>query len=225
MRRLAVVLLCCSALYHAHGKSCGSYVKNGKTVHIPCSLGAKHAPAGGQCRASVTIGGKTVNLQSRCTVLKSGETGATRVIEPDGEFKARQQALKAQVNALAAEHNLSPALVHAVITVESAYRSDVVSDKGAIGLMQLMPATAGELNVGDPFEAHANLEGGIRYLARQMRTFGNNTELALAAYNAGPDNVRRYKNSIPPFAETQRYVARVIAYRDHYQTDWKQHIE
>lgn len=207
------------------GKSCGSYVKNGKTVQIPCSLGANTGNAGSQCRASISIGGKTVNLQHRCIVKKTGETGATRIIEPSGEMRTRQAKLKAQINALAAQYQLPPALVHAVVTVESAYREDVVSDKGAIGLMQLMPGTASELNVANPFEAQANLEGGVRYLAQQMRTFNHNTELALAAYNAGPDNVRRYRNSVPPFAETRRYITRVIAYRDHYQTDWKQHIE
>lgn len=221
---IGALLLVSSATF-ANGKSCGSYVKNGKTVHIPCSLGANNGNAGSQCRATITVGGKTVNLQHRCVVKKTGETGATHIAEPSGEFKKRQEILKAHINALAAEHQLPPALVHAVVTVESAYRADVVSDKGAIGLMQLMPTTASELNVADPFEAHANLEGGVRYLAKQMRTFGNNTELALAAYNAGADNVRRYQNSIPPFAETRRYVARVLAYRDHYQTDWKQHIE
>lgn len=222
---LAAALLVLAGTGAAQGKSCGSYVKNGKKVHIPCSLGANNGNAGGQCRASITVGGKTVNLQHRCVVKKTGQTGATRIVEPSGEFKARQEKLKAQINALAAAYQLSPALVHAVVTVESAYREDVVSDKGAIGLMQLMPGTAGDLNVTNPFEAQANLEGGVRYLAQQMRTFNNNTELALAAYNAGPDNVRRYRNSVPPFAETRQYVTRVIAYRDHYQTDWKQHIE
>lgn len=222
---LCVILLTAMPCAFAQGKSCGSYVKNGKTVRIPCSLGANNGNAGSQCRATISIGGKTVNLQHRCIVKKTGETGATQIVEPSGEFKKRQEALKNKINALSAEHQLNPALVHAVVTVESAYRANVVSDKGAIGLMQLMPGTASELNVIDPFEAQANLEGGIRYLAKQMRTFSNNTELALAAYNAGADNVRRYQNSIPPFAETRNYVARVIAYRDHYQSDWKQHIE
>ena len=231
MRHPVWLGLCAASLFllltdaQANGKSCGSYVKNGKTVHIPCSLGANRGNAGSQCKASISIGGKTVNLQHRCIVKKTGETGATRIIEPGGAFKTRQAALKAQINALAAQHQLSPALVHAVVTVESAYRDDVVSDKGAIGLMQLMPGMVSELNVANPFDPAANLDGGVRYLAQQMRTFNHNTELALAAYNAGAQNVRRYNNSVPPFAETQRYIARVIAYRDHYQNDWKKHIE
>lgn len=225
MLRLGLTLLLCASFAHAAGKFCGSYVKNGKTVHIPCSLGNRSSNSGSQCKASLQIGGKTINLQHRCIVKKTGQTGATRIIEPSGDFKSRQNQLKAQINALAAQYQLPPALVHAVVTVESAYRSDVVSDKGAIGLMQLMPGTASELNVANPFEAAANLDGGIRYLARQMQAFNHNTELALAAYNAGPENVRRHKNSVPPFAETRQYIARVIAYRDHYQSDWKKHIE
>ncbi|MDO4776745.1 MAG: lytic transglycosylase domain-containing protein [Cardiobacteriaceae bacterium] len=225
MLRLGLVLLLCPFFAHAAGKSCGSYVKNGKTVHIPCSLGNHGGNAGSQCKASISIDGKTVNLQHRCIVKKTGQTGATRIVEPSGDFKSRQSLLKDTINTLAAQYQLPPALVHAVVTVESAYRDDVVSDKGAIGLMQLMPGTASELNVVNPFEAAANLDGGIRYLARQMQAFNHNTELALAAYNAGPESVRRHQNSVPPFAETQKYIARVIAYRDHYQSDWKKHIE
>lgn len=225
MLRLALTLFLCSTFAYAAGKSCGSYVKNGKTVQIPCSLGNSNGNAGNQCKASIQIGGKTINLQHRCIVKKTGQTGATRIVEPSGDFKLRQNLLKETINSLAVQYQLPPALVHAVVTVESAYRDDVVSDKGAIGLMQLMPATASELNVSNPFEATANLDGGIRYLARQMQTFNHNTELALAAYNAGPASVRRHQNSVPPFAETRQYIARVIAYRDHYQTDWKKHIE
>jgi soluble lytic murein transglycosylase-like protein len=102
---------------------------------------------------------------------------------------------------------LDKRLLHAVIAVESDYRPEVVSQKGAMGLMQLMPATAAELGVGDPFDPEENILGGARYLRRLWDRFGDLT-LALAAYNAGPERVEQF-GGVPPFAETEGYVARV----------------
>ena len=99
-------------------------------------------------------------------------------------------------------------LYRANIEVESAYRQDAVSSAGAIGLGQLMPATARNLGV-DPRDPLQNLDGSARYLAMMLETFGD-PRLALAAYNAGPDAVRRYVG-IPPYRETQNHVARVMA--------------
>jgi hypothetical protein len=99
-------------------------------------------------------------------------------------------------------------LYRANIEVESAYRQDVISHAGAIGLGQLMPATARVLNV-DPHDPLQNLDGSARYLAMMLETFGD-PRLALAAYNAGPDAVRQY-GGIPPYRETQNHVARVMA--------------
>jgi transglycosylase-like protein with SLT domain len=101
-------------------------------------------------------------------------------------------------------------LIHyrANIEVESAYRQDAVSSAGAIGLGQLMPATARDLGV-DPRDPHQNLDGSARYLAMMLERFGD-PHLALAAYNAGPDAVRQY-GGIPPYRETQNHVARVMA--------------
>jgi soluble lytic murein transglycosylase len=100
-------------------------------------------------------------------------------------------------------------LVRAVIAVESDFDPDAVSRKGAMGLMQLMPATADELAVGDPFDPEENLRGGTEYLRRMLDGFGGQLELALAAYNAGPDAVRRF-DGVPPFDETVAYVERVV---------------
>jgi len=100
------------------------------------------------------------------------------------------------------------ALYRANIEVESAYRQDAVSRAGAIGLGQLMPATARDLDV-DPRDPLQNLDGSARYLAMMLETFGD-PHLALAAYNAGPDAVRQY-GGIPPYRETQNHVARVMA--------------
>lgn len=103
---------------------------------------------------------------------------------------------------------LSPDLISAVIRTESGYRPDAVSRTGAKGLMQLMPGTARALGVTEPFDARQNVLGGSEYLAQQLAHFGS-VEKALAAYNAGPGAVKKY-DGVPPFAETQNYVRRVM---------------
>ena len=103
---------------------------------------------------------------------------------------------------------LDPALVQAVIQAESGYNERAVSDKGAMGLMQLMPETAAELEVSDPYDPAENIRGGTTYLARLMERFGR-LEVALAAYNAGPTVVDRH-DGVPPWEETRNYVRRVV---------------
>lgn len=110
----------------------------------------------------------------------------------------------------AAAHGLNPRLIAAVIRAESSFQVDAVSPKGAQGLMQLMPETGAELGLRDPFDPAANVDAGTRYLKQQLERFGS-TELALAAYNAGPQAVIRH-SGIPPFAETQAFVSRVMRY-------------
>ena len=107
------------------------------------------------------------------------------------------------------DHGLDPRLVAAVVQVESAFDHFAVSPKGAIGLMQLMPATAAGLAVDDPYDADQNLRGGTVYLRRLLDRYGGDLERALAAYNAGPDAVDRY-GGIPPYRETRDYVQRVL---------------
>jgi Transglycosylase SLT domain len=112
--------------------------------------------------------------------------------------------------------NLAPAewsaFFQAMIKVESNYTQGAVSHAGALGLAQLMPGTADYLNV-DPADPMENLDGGARYLLEQMATFGS-LELALAAYNAGPEAVRKY-DGVPPYAETQSHIVKVMAVYDH----------
>jgi len=118
------------------------------------------------------------------------------------------------INQFAQKYEVDPNLVKAIITRESCFDQSAVSHVGAIGLMQLMPATARWLKVKNPAKAESNLAGGVRYFASLHKEFGT-LELALAAYNAGPGNVRRY-DGIPPFRETQSYVKTVLGFYRRY---------
>ncbi len=122
-----------------------------------------------------------------------------------------------RIIALAAnEHQLDPALIRAVIHAESSFRPQVISKKGAIGLMQLMPETAAFLGVQDSSQPEQNISAGSRYLAQLLKQHNNDTQLALAAYNAGASNIKKY-NGIPPFAETRAYIERVAILHKRYQ--------
>ncbi len=118
----------------------------------------------------------------------------------------------------ARQHRVQPALVKAVIAVESNFDATAVSKKGAQGLMQLMPETAVRLGVEDPFQPTQNVRGGTIYLRSMLDRYGD-MERALAAYNAGPSAVDRH-GGVPPYPETQDYVARVLTYYRHYHGDF-----
>jgi soluble lytic murein transglycosylase-like protein len=109
----------------------------------------------------------------------------------------------------ATSQGVSPDLVRAVIQVESAFDQHAVSSKGAMGLMQLMTATARELGVSNPFRPEENIRGGVAYLRQLLDRYDSNVELALAAYNAGPGSVEKYGGAVPPYRETQAYVKKV----------------
>lgn len=123
---------------------------------------------------------------------------------------ATPSELLTHIQSASAKHHVDPDLIHAVIHVESAYKQYARSGKGAIGLMQLMPATAKRMGVIDIYNPIQNIEGGTRYLRQLLNMFDNDVQLALAAYNAGERSVVRYGKRIPPFRETQAYVPKVM---------------
>lgn len=126
--------------------------------------------------------------------------------------KLKRAEFSPLIEAAAHRYSVDPELLHAVIRAESSYNPSAVSNKGAIGLMQLMPGTAARYGVNDPYDPEENIAGGARYLSDLMDMFGSDVRLAVAAYNAGENNVIKYGHTIPPFAETREYVARVLDY-------------
>lgn len=149
-----------------------------------------------------------VGPSGRKVILNEGSSDRTRrlsatlVAVPDVE-------LEPMIARHSGAQNLDPKLVKALIQVESGYNLRALSNKGAMGLMQLMPATASLLDVRNPYDADDNLRGGTRYLRQMLDRFAGRVELALSAYNAGPGAVERH-GGIPPYAETRAYVRRIL---------------
>lgn len=125
-------------------------------------------------------------------------------------------AYAVETAALADEFSLDEATLRALIHAESSFNPKATSPKGAQGLTQLMPSTAQDLNVTDAYSPEQNLRGGAQYLREMLDMFNNDTDKALAAYNAGPTAVKKY-NGIPPYAETTEYVKRINTLRARYR--------
>lgn len=134
--------------------------------------------------------------------------GASSVRATKPLTASRSTVYDSSINEHSQRLGVSADLVRAVIQVESAFNPSAVSTKGAMGLMQLMPATAHELGVANPFEPDQNIRGGVTYLKRLLDRYNQNVELALAAYNAGMGNVEKY-GDVPPFKETRNYVKKI----------------
>ena len=125
-------------------------------------------------------------------------------------YKKNKVLFSPHINESSAVHGIDAQLIHAVIQTESYYNPVIKSKAGAVGLMQLMPATAQRFGVGDRKDPAQNIDAGTRYLKILLKMFDNDLTLALAAYNAGEGTVKRYGNKIPPYPETQNYVKKVL---------------
>jgi soluble lytic murein transglycosylase-like protein len=123
------------------------------------------------------------------------------------ELQARYDGL---IQTYCDRHGVDPKLVHSIIAAESDYDAGAVSHRGAVGLMQLMPETATNYGVRNAFDPEENIEAGVRYLKDLSRTYENDLDRILAAYNAGPEALKKY-SGIPPFPETVRYIRKVKA--------------
>jgi soluble lytic murein transglycosylase-like protein len=129
---------------------------------------------------------------------------------------ANSSEYEALIEQAAQRNGLDPAVLHGLIEQESGFDPSATSSAGASGLTQLMPGTASSLGVANPLDAAESIEGGARYLGELTSQFGGNTTEALAAYNAGPGAVQQY-GGVPPYAETQSYVSKVLGYAEAYR--------
>lgn len=144
---------------------------------------------------------------------ESAQSANARIVSANAAANSRShqsspEEIDAAIVMAAARHNVDPNLVRAVVKVESNFNSNAVSRKGAMGLMQLMPATARQLNVRNPFDPEQNVDAGVRHLKQLLENYGGDVKLTLAAYNAGSGAVAR-SAGIPRYAETQNYVRRI----------------
>ncbi len=153
----------------------------------------------------------------RAKKLKGTFTQAQAPAAPVRGRSRTPAELEPHIQTASKRYRIPTSLVRAVIQAESNFNPNAVSPKGACGLMQLMPATAAEMYVKDIFDEKENIEGGVRYLRVLANAFDGDMVKMVAAYNAGPDAVRKYGGKVPPYAETQGYVRKVIQLYYHYK--------
>jgi soluble lytic murein transglycosylase-like protein len=155
---------------------------------------------------------KKINLADRPPMSTIFPRSAGAKLPAAGPRSANRALYAPVIERIAREHQLRPELMHAVIRAESGYDPLAVSRAGAVGLMQLMPATAERFGVRDRTDPVQNLRGGAAYLRELIDMFNRNLQLALAGYNAGENAVIQYGNRVPPYAETEEYVRRVLQF-------------
>jgi Transglycosylase SLT domain len=143
------------------------------------------------------------------TEAKPAPRAAAPAIPPSQAAAITRAELNNMVAGAGERHQIDPDFINSVIRAESGFHSNAVSKKGAQGLMQLMPGTASQLGVADPFDPNSNVEGGTRYLRELLERYNFDPVKALAAYNAGSKRVDQY-HGVPPYYETQAYIARII---------------
>jgi len=152
-----------------------------------------------------------VCLAIALTLLAPVAAGAVSPSEgPAATAPVQRSDLRDLVHRISTEQGVDPRLVHALVVVESGYQPRAVSPKGALGLTQLMPATAQRLHVKNPFDPEQNVRAGVRELSRLIDRYAGDLPRALAAYNAGEGAVDRYRG-VPPYRETRRYVQRILS--------------
>jgi soluble lytic murein transglycosylase-like protein len=182
-----------------------------RTALIVLGMGLVSFPASAQVYQFVdaegTIYFSNVPTDSRYRLRTAA---SRRVSSPvQRSMRVRPEGYKESIKSASVKYNVDPKLIDAVIRTESSYDPWAVSEKGAMGLMQLMPKTASFLNVEDPFDPQSNIEGGVRYLRYLLNLFDGDLKLAVAAYHAGETRVQRY-NGIPPIETTRAYVRKVL---------------
>ncbi|MDA8432726.1 MAG: lytic transglycosylase domain-containing protein [Nitrospiraceae bacterium] len=156
------------------------------------------------CYTDSPMGKKTVR------VLREKKLSGRPELSGGPQRPAEGRDYSTYVQQAATKYEIEPDLIKAVIKTESNGNHRAVSRKGAMGLMQLMPSTANDMNVVNPFNPEENIEGGTRYLRSLLEKFNGDLTLALAAYNAGPKTVEKYR-SVPPISETRQYVRKIMA--------------
>lgn len=175
-----------------------------RAIPLVCAFASLLVPAASVAQVELATSAEGRTVIHNENEAQRGRRLSTRLVEPP------RADLLPLIERHAFARGLDPHLVRAVVQAESGYNPYAVSMKGAQGLMQLMPETAAELSVEDPFDPADNLRGGTEYLYRMIQRFDGRIELALAAYNAGPSAVERH-GGVPPYRETRDYVARVLA--------------
>jgi len=166
----------------------------------------------------ISVGCK--ETQTDYSIVRASSLSQFRIINYDdlftesGDFKAQ---INRVIKTMGRKYGVDPYLIKSVIKAESNFDPKAVSPKNAQGMMQLIPATAKDYGVVDPFDAKQNIEGGVKFLRHLIEFFGGDLDLVLAAYNAGPGTVMKYNNKIPPYPETQKYVKRVKKFYNIYK--------
>lgn len=153
---------------------------------------------------------KATDCSQITTYKDPGQKEDIEKVDEESENRTKYDHIMLAVERLSSQLGMDPELIKTMIEVESNFNPDAVSSCGAMGLMQLMPATADHLGVQDPFDIYENLKGGITYIKSLMESFSGDIKLALAAYNAGSAKVEEF-GGIPPIEETQNYVYKILA--------------
>jgi soluble lytic murein transglycosylase-like protein len=147
--------------------------------------------------------------KGKFTLLKKTRTYSPR----STVYRRNKRKFSYTIKRIAKKYKVESALIHAIIHAESGYNPKAKSNKGAVGLMQLMPATAKRYGINNRWDPESNIRGGTKYIKYLIKLFNNDLKLVVAAYNAGENAVKRYGNKIPPYNETEKYVVKVM---EHY---------